>query len=140
MNRTELQQLVDERIEDVKALLAASRSSGAYYMAGYALECALKSCVLAYVGRRTEIIFEDRNFSAKCWTHNLETLVKQADLNYERKVAITANAKLGINWLTAKDWSEVTRYRLSTQQEAQKLFDAITDTSDGVLQWVKNHW
>jgi len=39
---------VDERIEDATALLAASRWSGAYYLTGYALECALKSCVLAY--------------------------------------------------------------------------------------------
>ena len=139
MNRTELQQLSDERIEDAKALLAASRWPGAYYLAGYALECALKSCVLAYV-ERTGIIFEDKKFAEKCWTHKLETLVKQADLITERGLAIAANAQLGTNWLTAKDWSEATRYRLSTQQQAEKLFVAITDTSDGVLQWVKNHW
>ena len=42
--------------------------------------------------------------------------------------------------MIAKDWSEATRYRLSTQQQAEKLFDVITDNSDGVLQWVKNHW
>ena len=71
MNRTELQQLSDERIEDAKALLAVSRWPGAYYLEGYALECALKSCVLDYVGRRTEIIFEDKKFSEKCWTLNL---------------------------------------------------------------------
>ena len=140
MNRTEFQRLSDERIEDAKALLAASRWPGAYYLAGYALECALKSCVLAYVGRRTEIIFEDRKFSEKCWTHDLETLVKQADLEDERDVAMKANAQLGVNWAIAKDWSETTRYRLSTQQRAEKLLDAITDPTDGVLQWVKKHW
>ena len=139
MNRTEFQQLSDERIEDAKSLLAASRWSGAYYLAGYALECALKSCVLAYI-ERTGIIFEDKKFAEKCWTHDLETLVKQADLITERGQAIAANAQLGTNWLIAKDWSEATRYRLSTQQQAEELFDAITDNSDGVLQWVKNHW
>jgi hypothetical protein len=51
-----------------------------------------------------------------------------------------ANVQLGANWLIAKDWSEATRYRLSTQQEAEALFDAITNNSDGVLTWVKNHW
>ena len=140
MNRTDFQQLTDDRIEDAKALLEASRWSGAYYLAGYALECALKSCVLAYVGGRPEIIFEDRQFSNKCWTHNLATLVKQADLVTQRDNATTANAQLGTNWMIAKDWSEATRYRLSTQQQAEQLFDAITDNSDGVLQWVKNHW
>ncbi len=138
MNRAELQQLSDERIEDAKALLAASRWSGAYYLAGYALECALKSCVLAYV-ERTGIIFEDKKFAEKCWTHDLETLVRQADLITERGLAIAANERLGANWLIAKDWSESTRYRMSTQQQGEKLFHAITDNSDGVLQWVKNH-
>jgi hypothetical protein len=58
----------------------------------------------------------------------------------ERGLAIAANAQLGTNWLIAKDWSEATRYRLSTRQQSQELFDAITDNADGVLQWVKNHW
>jgi len=139
LNRAKLQQLSDERIEDAKALLAAYRWTGAYYLAGYTLECALKSCALAFV-ERTGIIFEDRKFAEKCWTHDLEALVKQADLSAERGRAIAANPQLGTNWLIAKDWSETTRYRLSTQQQAEELFEAITDSSDGVLQWVKNHW
>jgi len=139
MNRSELQQLADERIEDAKTLLAASRWSAAYYLAGYALECALKSCVLAYV-ERTGIIFEDRKFAEKCWTHELETLVKQADLTTERGVAIAANDQLGTNWLIAKDWSEATHYRFSTQQQTEKLVHAIANPTDGVLEWLKNHW
>ncbi len=139
VNRADLQPLSDERIEDATALLAASGWSGAYYLAGYALECALKSCVLAYV-ERTGIIFEDKRFAEKCWTHDLETLVKQADLIAERGRATAANTQLGDNWLLAKDWSEKTRYRLTSQQQAEELFDALTDNPDGVLQWVKNHW
>lgn len=139
MNREELQKLSDERIEDAQSLLAATRWSGAYYLVGYALECALKSCVLARV-EQTGIIFEDKKFAEKCWTHDLETLVKQADLVSERGLSIEANEQLGTNWLVAKDWSELTRYRFSTQQQAEKMFEAITNNPDGVLQWVKNHW
>lgn len=139
MNRKELQRLADERIQDAKALLAASRWSGAYYLAGYALECALKSCVLRYV-EQTGIIFEDRKFAERCWTHDLETLVKQAGLSNERGRAIAEDVQLGTNWLIAKDWSETARYRLSTQQQAEKLFAAIADSTHGVLSWVKNHW
>jgi hypothetical protein len=139
LNRTELQQLSDERIKDAEGLLAASCWSGAYYLVGYALECALKSCVLARV-EQTGIIFEDRKFAEKCWTHDLEILVKQAGLTTERGLAITADVQLGTNWLIAKDWSESYRYRFSTQQQAEKMFDAIANNSDGVLQWVKNHW
>ena len=139
MNRTELQQLSTERIEDARALLVASRWQGAYYMAGYSLECALKSCVLAYV-ERTGIIFQDKKYAEKCWTHDLQELVKQAGLSVERDRAIHANARLGTNWLIAKDWSETSRYRLWTQAQAEKLFHAIEDDTDGALQWVKNFW
>ena len=139
MNRTELQRLCDERIKDAEALLAASRWSGAYYLAGYALECALKSCVLRYV-ERTGIIFDDRKFAEKCWTHDLETLVRQADLMTERGHAIAQESRLGTNWLVAKDWSETARYSLSTQQQAEKLFDAITNPTHGVLPWIRNYW
>ena len=122
-----------------RRLLASSRWAGAYYLAGYALECALKSCVLAYV-ERTGIIFEDKQFAEKCWTHDLETLVRQADLIAEHGLAIAANAQFGNNWLLAKDWTESARYRFSTQRQAEELFDAITDNSAGVLQWIRNYW
>jgi len=140
LNRAELQQLSAERIEDARALLAASRWPGAYYLAGYSLECALKSCVLAYIVKRSEIIFEDKNYSQKCWTHNLETLVRQAALTAERDRAANANLNLGQNWQIAKDWDEISRYRMSTQLQAEKLFAAIDDNTDGVLKWVKDFW
>ncbi len=44
MNRSSLQNLANERIKDAEALLMAGRWSGAYYLAGYAVECALKAC------------------------------------------------------------------------------------------------
>ncbi len=43
MNRAELQRLAKDRLLDAKALFAARRWSGAYYLAGYAVECALKA-------------------------------------------------------------------------------------------------
>ena len=139
MNRAELQELSDERIEDARALLAASQGPGAYYLAGYALECALKSCVLAFIDR-TGIIFEDKKYAEKCWTHDIEDLVRQAGLTVERDKAVGTNIKLGQHWLIAKDWSESSRYRMSTQWQAADLLNALTDTTDGVLPWVKNYW
>jgi HEPN domain-containing protein len=139
LNRAELQQLATERIEDARALLAASQWPGAYYLAGYSVECALKSCVLAYI-ERTGIIFEDKKYAEKCWTHDLEDLVRQAGLTVERDRATGSNLNLCQNWLIAKDWSESSRYRRSTQLQAEKLFTAITDHTDGVLPWLKTFW
>jgi len=39
--------MAEERLRDAKALLDGQRWEFAYYSAGYAVECALKSCVLA---------------------------------------------------------------------------------------------
>ncbi len=139
MNRTQLQQLSTERIEEAQALLGVGKWSGAYYLAGYAVECALKSCVLAYI-ERTGVIFEDKKYAEKCWTHDLEELVKQAGLFLERRNVIASNIKLGRNWDTAKDWSEASRYRFVIQSDAEDLVAAIDHNTDGVLPWLKNFW
>ena len=139
MNRAELQQLAEDRLLDAQALLAAGRWSGAYYLAGYAVECALKSCVLAYI-IKTGVIFDDKKYAEKCWTHDIEALVKLADLEAARGVAIAANGLLSSNWSVVGDWWEGARYEQKTQLEAQSLFDAVGDSSHGVLQWIRGHW
>jgi hypothetical protein len=140
LNRSTLQQLSGERIEDARVLLAAQRWSGAYYLAGYALECALKSCVVAYLERNIEVFFEISGFQNACWTHDIEILVKHAGLKDERDQLAGTNPKIAQSWTIAKDWKEVSRYEVKSQLEAEKLFHAINDSTDGVLQWVANYW
>ena len=41
--------VAEERLGDAKVLLSAGRETGAVYLAGYAVECALKSLLLAAV-------------------------------------------------------------------------------------------
>ena len=48
MNRADFQRLADVRIDEAGVLLAAGRWSGAYYLAGYAVECALKACIATW--------------------------------------------------------------------------------------------
>ena len=140
MNRAELQQLAEDRALDAQALLDAGRWSGAYYLAGYAVECALKSCVLIHVTTAAEVIFQDRRYSEKCWTHNLEDLVKLAGLETLRAADVAANPALGTNWLIVKDWSEMARYQQQTEPQARRLVEAVSDTTNGVLQWIRAHW
>jgi hypothetical protein len=139
VNRADLQYLANERIRDAKALLAAKRWSGAYYVAGYAVECALKACVLAYV-EKTGIIFVDRKYAEKCWTHNFADLVRLADLEVFRGNDMAADPDLAENWLVVKDWSELSRYQRKTKDQAERLYQAIIDRSHGVLPWIKNYW
>ena len=139
MNRAELQRLAKERIADAKALLVARRWSGAYYLAGYAVECGLKSCVLAHI-ERTGIIFEDRKYAEKCWTHDLKELLLLTGLKGAFDNDAAADVGLFNNWDVVKDWTESSRYRRTPKARAERLYGAITDKQHGVLSWIKRHW
>jgi HEPN domain-containing protein len=133
-----LQQLARDRIRDAKALLAAGRWAGAYYMAGYAVECGLKSCVIAYLLRTDQ--FPERKYSEQCWTHDLERLMGLAGLEGALGTATAADVSLNDNWTTVKDWDESSRYARRTKAEAKELYRAITDKKHGILAWIKFHW
>lgn len=140
MNRAGLQQLADDRIIDAELLLNAGRWGGAYYLVGYAVECGLKSCILVRLAANPEMFFGEKKWAQRCWTHNVEELVRLADLESVRNTDMAANANLGQNWNTVKDWNEEYRYQQANQDLAEKLFHAITDANDGVMQWIKARW
>ena len=137
MNRAELQRLAKERISDAKILLDAGHWSGAYYLAGYAVECALKACI-AKLMKAEE--FPDKGVAEKCWTHNLTQLVGVAGLKDELKDALNGDAKLRNCWDTVKDWDESSRYARKPKAKAVNLYTAITDKKHGVLSWLKSRW
>jgi HEPN domain-containing protein len=137
VNRADLQWLAEERIKDAKVLLAARRWSAAYYLAGYAVEAALKACI-AKLMKSEE--FPDRNFAEKCWTHNLQQLVVLAGLKIDFDDTLQRDADLSDNWNCVKDWSESSRYARTSKAKAQQLYDAVTDKRYGVLTWLKQRW
>ena len=137
MNRAELQRLAKERISDAKVLLAARHWSAAYYLAGYAVECALKACI-AKLMKSEE--FPDKKFAEKCWTHNLAQLLDLAGLKADFDAALRANPDLADNWDTVKEWNEESRYARTKKAKAESLYEAITDKKHGVLSWLKRRW
>lgn len=138
MTRQELQRLCTDRLRDAKALLDARRWSGAYYLAGYAVECALKSCIIAHL-MRTDV-FPEKRYSEQCWTHNLKQLLVLAGLQdeFDRDAALTP--QLDTYWGTIKDWTEKSRYERTIKFRAEQLYLAITDKRAGILPWIKRHW
>jgi HEPN domain-containing protein len=138
MTRAELQRLARDRLCDAKVLLAAGRWSGAYYLAGYAVECGLKSCIIAYLMRTDQ--FPERKFSEQCWTHNLGQLVALADLKTGLDVALAADRDFLFHWAVVRDRKESSRYLRTTKVKAVKLYQAITDKKHGVLRWILSHW
>lgn len=63
MNKKILQALAEARVADARALLNAKRFDAAYYLAGYAIECALKACIAKRTRRHD---FPDKEFARKC--------------------------------------------------------------------------
>jgi len=140
MTRADWQQIAEERLLAAAALLASQNWPSAYYLAGYAVECGLKSCIVARLAAAPELIFVERDFSRRCWVHNIEALVVLANLRSLRDADIAADPVLGQNWLTVKDWNEESRYAIKTQPQAEGLYNAITDQLHGVMQWIRLRW
>ena len=73
--------------------LAAKLWASAYYIASYAVEGGLKSCILVRITAVPEVLFQEggNKFSADCWSHDIERLVKLAGLETVRNTDIAAN-------------------------------------------------
>jgi hypothetical protein len=139
VNKTDFEQLADLRLAEAEALLGLTppMPDAAFYLAGYAVECALKACIAKLTAQHD---FPDKNFATKCFTHKVQELVGLAGLESARIAAMATDAVLAGNWLIVRDWNEESRYERRTVAEATALIDAIRDPNHGVLQWVKGHW
>lgn len=137
MNRTDLQQLAQVRLEEARVLLANRRYAGAYYLSGYVIECALKACIARRTRRHD---FPDKNAVNQSHTHDLNQLIKAAGLEARLRQAMGADPNFETNWAVVKDWSETSRYRRSSARKAQDLFAAITNPRYGVLRWIRRRW
>ena len=137
MNRNDLQRLSNARIREARVLFAAGEYSGAYYLAGYAVECALKACFARRVKRYD---FPEKGRTDKVFTHDLPTLLKHSQLNVELEAESRANPRFEACWDEVTRWSESSRYSVWTRNQAEALLDAILRRKDGVLPWIKRRW
>ncbi len=137
VNRKDLQVLARTRLAEATALLEAGRPDGAYYLAGYAVECALKACI----ARSTERYeFPDKKTVDASHTHNLRDLIKLANLEHIRLEEAKRDAKFRNNWDVVQQWSEHSRYRRHETALAEALVKAIGDRKHGVIVWIKQYW
>lgn len=137
MNRSDFQKLAKTRINEAKVLLENACYDGAYYLAGYAVECGLKACISKLT---KEGDFPDREVVNRSWTHNLTRLVEVAELEKERNEKASKDNEFELRWRVVKDWSEDSRYREVGEKEAKQLYDATVNPDYGVLPWLEQHW
>lgn len=140
MDRKDFQSLARTRLAEAKALLDKGMSEGAYYLAGYAVECALKACIAK---RTKRYDFPDKKRAEDAYNHDLGKLFRAAQLDETFARARQDDPALEENWKIIKEWSEQSRYNLPerrTEEEARLLIRAIVDKTHGVLRWLRNHW
>ena len=137
MYRTDLQKLARVRLREAKALAAAGLHDGAYYLAGYAVECALKACIAKATLRHE---FPDKARAIASHTHDLSALVKLAQLEGARRVLVRTDGEFDRNWGIVEEWSEQSRYQSLGPEQARDLIRAIADPRHGVLPWVARFW
>lgn len=135
-----LQQLAEERLADGVSLLGSGRWSAAYFLAGYAVECGLKSCVLRVVENNPGIIFQTRHFSSECWTHDLTNLVRLAGLDAALLGKCRIDRQFETEWLIVRRWNESSRYAMTPEAEARAMVSAVDDPTNAILNWIRAHW
>jgi HEPN domain-containing protein len=122
MNRSDLQKLSNARIREAKVLFAAGEYSGAYYLAGYAVECALKACFAKNVKRYD---FPEKGRTDRVFIHDLNALLNHAGLKDEMDADTKENAGLAASWEEVLKWSEASRYFVWTKNQADELLAAV---------------
>lgn len=137
LDRTRLQDLANIRLEEAKVLLDNGKYDGAYYLSGYVIELALKACIAK---RTKEYSFPDKKTVNASYTHDLSDLLKTAELEPTFFTDKKKDEQLGSYWSIVEGWSEETRYTRIDKQDAEDLFNAISDKDSGVFTWIKQHW
>jgi HEPN domain-containing protein len=137
VNRADFQQLAELRLREAEALLAAGLPDGAYYLAGYSVECALKACI----AKRTQLHdFPEKKLVNDSHTHNLKELLRLAELKTELDSVLDADPEMRSNLETVQDWSETARYQRKTALDTIALMTAIESQKGGLLPWIRQRW
>ncbi|XYB96848.1 hypothetical protein ACSTKF_19590 [Vibrio parahaemolyticus] len=138
MNKEDLKKLVEIRLTEANTLLKAKNYHGAYYLAGYVLECAVKVCITNQVNA---FDFPNKQLATKSHSHNLSDLITVAGLKQKLQEQEQENDEFSLNWAVAKDWSEASRYECNIEKtKAIDFLDAVNDEESGILKWLKNYW
>jgi len=134
--RKDFQRLAELRAKEATALVRSRNQQGAYYLAGFAVECALKACI-AKKTRRHDFP-ADAKHAGRVYSHDLTELLKLADLSDRLDEDTRANRQLAAKWTVIKVWRIECRYETSGLN-GNEMVDSLS-SPDGVLAWIKLHW
>jgi len=137
LTRADLQELARLRLVEARMLLDGKSYSGAYYLTGLAVECALKACI----ARSSEQYdFPELKHVQDSWNHDLAKLLDTAGLNEEYAKKREAAPQFEINWRTIKDWKVDSRYERRSEKQGWAIYTASAEAANGIMPWIEEHW
>lgn len=133
-----LQDLARLRLKEAKALFDAGLYDGCVYLAGYAVELALKAriCRVLKISK-----YPAEGFGSSYKVHSLDQLKVLAALDPD--ISVTKNKDLFDNWSIAVKWDPEQRYDppgTYDEPAAKDILDSIQSKPDGVLTWLTKRW
>ena len=133
---SEQKRFAESRLKDAQVLFRNRQFDGAYYLAGYAVECALKACVAKKIKRYD---FPDKDLALRVYTHNLTKLLEPAGVLRLSGPEIRTVPALDAKWGVVKDWNEQSRYEKQGRKKAKAMLDAV-EGPQGILECIKEYW
>ncbi len=101
--------LAKMRLQEAEVLLAQECYSGAYYLCGYAVECAFKACIAA---KTQQYEFPPvRRTIDSYYQHDPSKLLDASGLEKKLDQAAQLDRALTSNWSIVAKWSEQSRYK-----------------------------
>lgn len=138
MNRDDFKSLAEIRLSEAKTLLDNGMYDGAYYLCGYVVEFALKACIAK---KTNQYDFPPNQKTAnQIYSHKFDDLLGAAGLKVQFHEDLEKDKDLEINWNIVSPWNESSRYEKWSEEKARAMYDAITDCSHGVRQWIIKYW
>src|SRR5262245_58666448 len=95
LSRVELRALAKAKIADAVLLLENKRFSNAYYLAGYAIEFALKACIAKQIVGE---VIPHKAFIEATFKHSPKALIAVAGLSAALKQREQNDSAFGANW------------------------------------------
>jgi HEPN domain-containing protein len=124
------------RLKDARVLMRGGNREGAYYLAGLAVECAIKACIAKNTQRHD--FPPNQNAVRDIYTHDLVKLIRAARLQTALETEASRNSAFNDNWAVVRNWDVESRY-VTKGLNAGELYKAVTGRG-GVMQWLRQRW
>lgn len=126
--------LAIKRLNEAEILFSKRQYSGAYYLAGYCVEMALKACYCKNVRRYS--FPPTKDIYSKLYDHDLNKLIDAVGIKIQFDTKSGGDPSFTGAWGVVKDWTSESRYQFFRKPEAEAMVSSVRP----VLNWIQTLW